>query len=137
MASRPSRSLLGHLLRLVEQHQPFESDRDLLRRFADERDEAAFAALVRRHGALVFSVCRRVLANRQDAEDVFQAAFLVLARKAVRSHWQESVGTWLHEVAYRLARKAQAAAARRRKHEQQARGRDAAGLLEEVSFREV
>jgi RNA polymerase sigma factor (sigma-70 family) len=79
------------------------SDRELLRRFAREREEAAFATLVRRHGPMVLHGCQRVLHNWHDAEDAFQATFLVLARKAAARRWDESVGTWLYLVAYRLA----------------------------------
>src|SRR5262249_1482401 len=78
------------------------SDCELLQRFARERDEEAFAALLRRHGPLVFGACWRVLHNPHDAEDVFQATFLVLARKAAALPWRGSVGPWLHEVAARL-----------------------------------
>src|SRR2546423_15327716 len=80
-------------------------DADLLRRYVAARDEAAFAALVRRHGPMVFGVCRRSLGQVQDAEDAFQATFLVLARKAhtVRS---DGVGRWLYGVAVRVANKA-------------------------------
>ncbi len=76
------RTLLRHIHHLASPAAVEASDRELLARFAGQRDEAAFAALVQRHGALVLSVCRRLLHHEQDAEDVFQATFLVLARKA-------------------------------------------------------
>ncbi|HEV3084340.1 MAG TPA: sigma-70 family RNA polymerase sigma factor [Gemmataceae bacterium] len=79
------------------------ADRELLRRFAAAKDEQAFAVLVKRHGAMVLNVCRRALHNEHDAEDAFQAAFLVLARHASARLWHDSVGPWLYRVAYRLA----------------------------------
>jgi RNA polymerase sigma factor (sigma-70 family) len=79
------------------------SDAILLERFVSLREEAAFVALVERHGPLVQHVCRRVLHNEHDVEDVFQATFLVLARRAGRIAWSESVGGWLGAVAHRLA----------------------------------
>jgi RNA polymerase sigma factor (sigma-70 family) len=96
------------------------TDRQLLERFAAVRDEEAFRILVERYGALVLGVCRRVLRHEQDAEDAFQATFLVLARKAGTACWRESVGNWLYEVAHRLAAEARKHAARRRRHELQA-----------------
>ncbi len=81
------------------------SDGELLERFAARRDEVAFEVLVRRHGPMVLRLCRRLLHHWQDAEDVFQATFLVLARKASTIRKRESVSSWLHGVAYRLAAK--------------------------------
>src|ERR1700722_12393422 len=78
------------------------NDRQLLEEFAGG-DETAFTALVDRYGGLVMGVCRRVLQHTQDAEDAFQAAFMVLARKAGKIAWQDSVANWLHGVAYRVA----------------------------------
>jgi RNA polymerase sigma factor (sigma-70 family) len=84
------------------------TDELLIERYVTRREEAAFAALVRRHEPLVLSVCRRVLHHEQDAEDAFQAVFCVLARKAGSIRKRAAVGAWLHGVAYRIARKARA-----------------------------
>jgi len=101
------------------------TDGQLLRSFLSRRDEAAFEALVRRHGPMVRSVCRRVLRNTHDADDAFQAAFLVLLRKAPSLAAREVVGDWLHGVAYRTALKARAAEAHRRTKERQILRREA------------
>jgi RNA polymerase sigma-70 factor (ECF subfamily) len=93
------------------------TDRQLLERFVRRRDEEAFALLVRRHGPLVLGVCQRVLEHQQDAEDAFQATFLVLVRKARSLSRPELLANWLYGVAYRTARKARVAARRRRSHE--------------------
>jgi RNA polymerase sigma factor (sigma-70 family) len=89
------------------------ADADLLARFACDRDEDAFAELVRRHGSLVLGVARRRLADRHAAEDVVQGTFLALARQAGRLRADTVLPGWLHTVAYRLARKTQAAVGRR------------------------
>jgi RNA polymerase sigma factor (sigma-70 family) len=93
------------------------SDGQLLRRFADQRDEAAFAALVQRHGPMVLGVCRRVLRNTHEAEDAFQATFLVLVRKKNAIARPELLGNWLFGVAYRTALEARRRQLRRRAHE--------------------
>jgi RNA polymerase sigma factor (sigma-70 family) len=93
------------------------NDRQLLEQFAGSRDEAAFTALVQRYGPQVLGVCRRMLGNDHDADDVFQATFLVLAAKAGSIGWRESISSWLYNVAYHLAAKTRRGAIRRRQHE--------------------
>jgi RNA polymerase sigma-70 factor (ECF subfamily) len=94
-------------------------DARLLESFISRKDEAAFEALLRRHGPMVWGVCRRVLGHAQDAEDAFQATFLVLVRKAAAILPRAMVGHWLYGVAYRTALKARAAAGKRRSTERQ------------------
>jgi RNA polymerase sigma factor (sigma-70 family) len=97
-----------------------ESDSSLLERFNERREEAAFAALVRRHGPMVWSVCHRLLGSPHDAEDAFQATFLVVARKAASIRKRESLASWLHATAFHLASKVRVKNARRRRHEEKA-----------------
>jgi RNA polymerase sigma factor (sigma-70 family) len=118
MASRLPQVLLRQIRQLVGAPATSPvSDRQLLERFATRHEEAAFQALVQRHGTMVLGVGRRVLGDAHAAEDIFQATFLVLARKASSMGWQESVGPWLYGVAYRLAVRTRADLRGQRAHE--------------------
>ncbi len=131
-------TLLRHIRRLATaQKLAHLSDRELLQRFAGERDESAFAVLVKRHGSMVLHVGQRVLHNGHDAEDVFQATFLVLTRKAGSLRWHESVGNWLYQAAYRIALKAKTSAVRRGAKEAKAAERAPANSRDDLSWREV
>src|SRR5262249_36484268 len=118
MARAESSPILQLIRRVTcDQRAQHLSDHDLLQRFGRQRDEAAFHALLLRHGPMVLDVCRGVLANEADAEDAFQATFLILASRAGAIRKGASVGSWLHGVAYRTALKARAQRAARQKHE--------------------
>jgi RNA polymerase sigma factor (sigma-70 family) len=121
MATPPLEVVLQHLQHLAD-HRPSEqcSDGELLRAFVTRNDAGAFEILVRRHGAMVLRLCQRLLGNVQDAEDACQATFLLLAQHPQRVRKRESLASWLHGVAYRMAADTRRAAGRRRKHEQQA-----------------
>jgi RNA polymerase sigma factor (sigma-70 family) len=114
MATAPVSTLLRHIQKLGAEER---TDRQLLEDFAARRDESAFAALVARHGPMVLRVCGRVLGHEQDAEDAFQATFLVLAGNSAAIRKREALAEWLHGVAYRTAMRARRSAARRRNHE--------------------
>jgi RNA polymerase sigma factor (sigma-70 family) len=137
MANAQLSHALRHLRRLVD---PAGSDTapdgQLLQRFTAHGDEAAFTQLVRRHGGMVLGVCRSVLGHAQDAEDTFQATFLLLAVKAGSIRRQESVASWLHGAAYRLAQKLKTRTACRRLHEQRSRDRKEADAMDDMTWRE-
>jgi RNA polymerase sigma factor (sigma-70 family) len=126
-----------HYLRRLTGREAEPRDGDLLQGFLERRDEAAFTAIVERHGPMVLGVCRSVLRHRQDAEDAFQATFLTLARKASSVRRREAVASWLHGVAYRVALRARAAGARRQAREARAAVPALAGAADDLSWGEV
>src|SRR5207248_2768980 len=118
MATGQSHPVLRFIRRLAAPRQSGETaDTRLLQRFLAHHDEAAVAELVRRHGPMVLGVCRRILRDSHDAEDAFQATFLVLLRKAAQIRPPSMVANWLHGVAYRAALKARAVREQRRRRE--------------------
>jgi RNA polymerase sigma factor (sigma-70 family) len=120
MATAQMSTVIRHLRRAVlRQDGAGWTDGQLLASFIDQKDEAAFEVLVRRHGSMVFGVCRRVIDNHHDAEDAFQATLLVLACKASSVRPRERVANWLHGVALRTAMKAKALTTKRRGREKQ------------------
>jgi RNA polymerase sigma factor (sigma-70 family) len=135
MAGTPS-GLLRHVRRIVADTTDHLTDQQLLQRFAAAGDQAAFALLVRRHGPMVLGVSRRLLGHEQDAEDVFQAAFVILARRvgAIR---QADAGGFLYRVAYHLATRARAGVARRRQYERRAEVTAPAETERDVTWREM
>jgi RNA polymerase sigma factor (sigma-70 family) len=117
--------VLRHIRRLATKPPEEDpTDGQLLERFVSSREQAAFAALVQRHSGLVLGVCRRILGHEQDAEDAFQATFLVLAKKAGSIRNKEAVGSWLYGVAYHIAGEARQQAIRRRQRERQVQDMD-------------
>src|ERR1700730_5765378 len=130
--------VLAQLSKLLESRPADKlGDEELLERFAVWHDEEAFAALLERHGPLVLRVCRRVLHESHDAEDAFQATFLVLARKARAIRKRKALGCWLHGVAYRVAARLRSIAARRAVSEANVVRPSPADPAAEASWREV
>jgi RNA polymerase sigma factor (sigma-70 family) len=132
-----SSPILDLIKRLVADRRIRElPDQELLKRFHTQQDQPAFHALMCRHGPMVLDVCHSILRNEADAEDAFQATFVILARKAGSIRNAASLGSWLHGVAYRTALKARAQSANRQKHEARAPARQTSAA-DELSWREV
>src|SRR5260370_41597065 len=137
MATRQINSVLEHIRRLAEGREASSwTDRQLLERFINKNEEA-FTVRVRRQGAMVMSWGWRILRDGADAEDVFQATFLVLARKARSIRKQESIGGWLYRVAFRLALRVRAKAAKRGNPTPPRPAASPPDLLAEISWQEV
>src|SRR6476660_5770038 len=118
MAPNQMNDLIQHLRRTVLlREEAGLTDGQLLKDYISRREEAALAALVQRHGPMVWGVCRRVLGNYHDAEDAFQATFLVLVRKAASIVPREMIANWLYGVAHLTALKARATIAKRKVRE--------------------
>jgi RNA polymerase sigma factor (sigma-70 family) len=133
-----SRGPLGSVARSIRRGDDSPAtDRQLLEAFAAGDRATAFGRLVDRHGPMVLGVCRRVLGNATDADDAFQATFLVLARQAAARGWRESVANYLYGVAYRTALRARVRAARRRHHEARTPPRPDAPPDDRVSVAEL
>jgi RNA polymerase sigma factor (sigma-70 family) len=138
MATKGEASVLGVIRRLADKCcAEHATDHDLLRRFVERRDEDAFTALLRRHGRMVLGVGLRLLHRRQDAEDVCQATFLILAQKAGTVRWRDSVANWLYGVGYRLALNARNAARRRSARERDVRPKPPSDAMAEITLRDL
>src|SRR5438445_4404398 len=138
MARRALDRVVRHIRGLAHQTPgPECSDAQLLGQYAAQRDELAFAALVRRHGRLVRAVCRHVLHQEEDIEDAVQATFLVLARKAVSIRKRASLASWLHGVAFRIALNARKATLRRRAFEKHSANRTPEQPAAEAALHEL
>jgi RNA polymerase sigma factor (sigma-70 family) len=138
MRTSPSTTLLGQLRgAFLRRELSTASDAQLLTRYLREREESAFEAILRRHGAMVLGICRRILGDEHEAEDAFQAVFLVLVHKAASIMPRERLGCWLHGVAQRTARKARTARARWAARGRHAMTKPSASPDEETEWRDL
>src|SRR5579871_2458770 len=125
MAERSLESLVDNLQRAAAARDSDLTDAELLRRFVQAHDSAAFELIVWRHGAMVQSVCRRILGRSGESDDAFQATFLVLLKKANRVYCDRSLAGWLYGVAFRVAQRCRRATMTRHRHESRAGGPEA------------
>jgi DNA-directed RNA polymerase specialized sigma24 family protein len=138
MAHTQAGTILRHIRSLVDISSNKElTDAELLDRFVVHREEAAFAALVERHGRLVWGVCKHFLRQEQDSEDAFQATFFVLARRAGSIRKAASVGSWLYGVAYKVAMKAKQRSRRQKAREGQTRNKSSTQPRSDLAWREL
>ena len=138
MASTALTDLLAYLRRVHGAHAARDlTDGQLLQRFIAEREDAAFTALVRRHGPMVMGVCNRVLGDAHAAEDSFQATFLVLARRAASIRKRVTLGSWLYGVAQRIALRAKGQTTARRLRETQVQLMPRSAPLDDVTWQEL
>jgi RNA polymerase sigma factor (sigma-70 family) len=137
MAAASLHHVLTYLRRVMHGGAGDRTDGDLLRRFVAGRDEGAFETLLKRYGPMVLAVCRRILDNETDAEDAFQAVFLVLVRQACAVHRHESIGSFLHGVALRTALRFRSDLARRRHHERHGAAMPAAEPTPDTVWRDL
>jgi RNA polymerase sigma factor (sigma-70 family) len=138
MAAAPFKAVIHYLRQCVGwPHAAGTTDGELLERFARQGDQRAFEALMQQHGPMVWGLCRRLLDDPQDAEDAFQATFLVLVRKAGALRQPELLANWLYGVACRTARRARADASRRRLHERETAKMPALEPTDDATWQEL
>jgi RNA polymerase sigma factor (sigma-70 family) len=138
MANRPLNGVVQHVRKLAAiQSARATPDRELLQQFVTSNDEAALTVLIERHGPMVLGVCRRALRCVADADDAYQATFLVFSRKASSIRKTASVGSWLHGVAVRVAAKLKRECARRKHHERSSKPPITRSPADQVSWAEV
>lgn len=137
-----SRSLISTLMRSAElladrDGMVHGDDHELLSRFAESRDEQAFATIVRRHGPMVWSICRNMLGHEADAEDAFQACFLALMRSAKSIRRRASLASWLHGVAFRVSMRSRRSAVRARQRDVRSARPEASAAVAEQTWDEL
>jgi len=138
MAQEPFAAVLEYLRRVcAKQELRNLADADLLERFVTNREDAAFAVLVQRHGPMVLAVCQRVLGDHHNAEDAFQATFVVLVRRAAAIRREAPLSNWLYAVAQRVALKARAKLAARQSRQRELSDMPRAEPLDELTWQEL